>query len=261
MAVDLNRRMLARNEPPNPTPARVRAARRDGQAMLLAARGVSAQEIAGCLGYTNDAAAKRAIERARDRVFPFDIADSILTERRVLHALMDSVMASVHPGAPQQQLDKATLLVLRSARLELRCRDAIRAMTEAERDPEWVDLCVIDLGDWTEPLSMRAHGRSFHDIADALGRDDFFDANQIVFTDLVHYENGCALQLRARQVAQLTRQLHDVWGAATRTPLVDLRAARRAMSILERRWHVRGIGLPFRGPLIDHSPNVHRNGL
>lgn len=229
--------------------------------MLLAARGVAERDIAGHHRFANEGAAKRAIQRARDRVFPFDIADSILTERRVLSTLMESVMVSVYPGAPREQLDRSLRLIVRSGELELRSRDGVRAMVEAERDPEWTNLCTADLGEWTEPLSMRSDGRSFHEIAHELGRQDFFEANQIVYLDLVRYEQGCAMQLRAQQVAQLTRRLHEVWSDATRTPLVDVRAPTRAMSILERRGHVRGIGLPFRGPLIDHSPNVVKKGL
>lgn len=249
---------LRRDEPPNPTPARVRAVRRDGEAMRLAARGAPNGLLARRFGFPSPEAAGRAVERARDRVFPFDIVFTIPTERRALHALMAAVRKSLYPSAGDARIDGATRLMLRSARLELRARDAVGHLRVAECGAAWSELLTADLGEWTSPLAMRAEGRSFHEIADALGLWDFFDANEIVFTDLVRYQQGCAVELRVRQVADLTRQLREVWPAATRAPLVDLRAASRAMSILERRWRVRGIGVPFKGPLVNHAPEVLR---
>lgn len=249
---------MRRDEPPNPSPARVRAARRAGEAMRLTARGLPAHEIARRFNYRSAVAAAGAVERARDQVFPFDVADAILIERRLMQCLADAVVRSMSIGASADQLDRAARLLIRSCHIELRVRDAIRSLGQAELDLAWIDFAAVDLGEWTEALSMRSLGRSFHEIADELGLDDFFDANQIVFTDLVRYQQGCAVALRARQVAELSQQLRDVWEPATRTPPVDFRAASRAMSILDRRWRVRGIGLAFRGPLIDHAAAVHR---
>lgn len=221
-------------------------------------RGASADAIASRFGYRSPTAAKRSIERARDAAFPFDLVVSIGVERQTVNVLADAVMGSVYPGAKDSRLLPATRLVLDSVRLELRFREAAEAWRRAEHDPTWADLWHADLGEWTDPLAKRAEGWSFHDIADDLGFSDFFDANQLVANQLVRYHQGCAARLRARQVAPLDAELREVWQRATRAPLVDLRAASKAMSILTRRCDVRGIGLPFNGPLIDHSPEVHR---
>lgn len=254
----MSSRRLRRDEPPNPTPTKVRAIRSDCLAMDALGRGVSAEAIASQFGYRSPRAATSSIKRTRNAAFPFDIDVSIGVERQTVNVLASAVMRSVYPGAKDLRLLPAMDLVLDSVRLELRFREAADAWRRAQHEPTFAELWDVDLGEWTDPLAKRADGWSFHDIADDLGFADFFDANELVASQLVHYHQGCAARLRARQVAHLDAELREVWQPATRARMVDLRAARRAMLILTRRCDVRGIGLPFTGPMIDHSPEVHR---
>lgn len=226
--------------------------------MMAAAEGTAPSELARQFGFSGEAGANRAVVHARNGVYPFDIFTSVAIERRVLEALTASVLRTLTPRAADSQVLGVTGWYIRSGGLLLQLRDAGEAAQAAALDPDWEDLRVADLGKWTEPMTMRAEGQSFHDIADALGFDDFFDANQLIATHRVRYEQGCAARLRRAQIRVLDRELRDVWDEATGP--ARLSAATRALRILERRARVRGIYLTFNGPLIDHAPEPHRCG-
>lgn len=254
----VGRRRLRSDEPPNPTPSRVRETRRRGELMVAAATGVSPVDLAVRFGFATGVGALRAVGRARDRVFPVDIAESIAVESQVRSVLSDSVMRVFRPGVDDARMLRASGVILGGTDLFVRLRDAELAAQRALLDSDWVDLATAELGVWTEALTMRADDCSFHEIAEQFGFTDFFHANKLVATDLVRFEQGCARQLRRAQVATLTGELQGVWAPATSWPEGSLQAGARAMSILGRRFDVRGIGLPFPGPLIVHSPTVHR---
>ncbi|MBX7071254.1 MAG: hypothetical protein K1X38_17865 [Microthrixaceae bacterium] len=254
----MGRDRLRPGEPPNPTPAFVRASRRVHEAAVSLASGANPELVASEHGYRDGEAVSRAVMRARDRVFPFDVFESLAVERRVIEALTGAVMCWVHPGVSDRRLLPASGIVIRAGRLAASLGDTRIEAKKAAQDPDWAALWEADLGVWTPSLTMRADGRSVHEIAAEFGFVDSLDANRLVATDLIRYEHGCISRLRRAQVAHLDGRLRSVWGPATRTGSPDLRASRQALSIVEQRHRVRGLRLTFTGPLIEHAPEPRR---
>lgn len=227
--------------------------------MRVVAHGGSLRGEAHRLGYASEAALTSAACRGRDRVFPWDLVDGLVVEFRVVDALGDAVTRSLSRTLDDDRVFQATGLILGTTDLALRLRDARRELDRASIDPDWNEMLVADLGLWTAALDLRADGASFKEIASQLDLDEPFDANQRVASELQWYLQGCAARLRRAQVAHLTRQLDDVWKPATRRPDVQLDAAARAVAILKQRFRVRGVGLEFVAPYIEHSPNPSRS--
>jgi hypothetical protein len=214
--------------------------------------------MAATFGYRSGPGALRAAERSRDRVFPVDLAHSVEHEYWLAESLALAVTRSVNRRSSNARLLRSTDLVIWGGKVSLRLAAGAQAARRAAADPAWVDLHTADLGAWTPELQQRADGWSFHEIAQRVGLDDWFDAARLVATSLLRYEQGCASRLRARQIAALDRDFHDASRQVTRTSVVDLDAASRAYTILDQRLDVLGIGMPYPGPLIDHPPTVRR---